>query len=305
MDLRQLRYFLAVADNLHFRRAAEFLHLSQPALTLQVRALEEELGVQLLHRDRHRTSLTAAGEVLRNEARALLGSADRIADKIKRAARGQIGLLRIGFISTAASRILPPIISAYRIHHPEVELDLHNILTAEQLVALQGRTIDIGLLRMPVQEHNTIEFIPIHREPFVVVLPSTDPLARKPHLSLNHLRDSNFVMYARHHAPGFHDQIIRMLNDAGFSPHIAHETGEMYTLVSLVSAGIGVAIAPESIEHYCIPGVVIRRLPKLKMHSDIALALLKENDHPAVRAFVHLAIQQTNNPHDPATVATI
>src|SRR6266702_5032223 len=127
MDLRQLRYFLAVAENLHFRKAAEIVHLSQPALTLQVRALEEELGVLLFQRNRHKTTLTAAGEILREEARSLLAAADRAAERTKRAARGQVGLLRVGFISTAASRVLPSIISVYREEHPEVELELRNI----------------------------------------------------------------------------------------------------------------------------------------------------------------------------------
>lgn len=294
MDLRQLRYYLAVAENLHFRKAAEIVHLSQPALTLQVRALEEELGVLLLQRDRHKTSLTAAGEVLREEARALLAAAERAAERTKRAARGQVGLLKIAFISTAAARVLPSLISVYREQHPEVELELRNILTAAQLVAIQNRQIDIGLVRLPISASDSIEFFPVHREPFVVLLPSVHPLAKKRQLHLRDLRDSNFVMYARQHAPGFHDQILGILNRAGFSPRITQEAGEMYTLVSLVSVGIGVTVAPGSVENYQIPGIVIRKCPELDEESEIAIAILKENNHPAARAFVELALRNSN-----------
>lgn len=292
MDLRQLKYFLAVADNLHFRKAAELIHLSQPALTLQVRALEDELGVLLLKRDRHKTSLTAAGEVLREEARSLLAAADRAAERTKRAARGQVGILRIGFISTAVSQVLPSIISTYREQHPEVELELRNILTAEQLVALQNRLIDVGLLRLPIPANEGVEIFPIHREPFVVILPATHPLAKKRQLHLEQLKDCNFVMYARRHAPGFHDQILGVLNRTGFSPRIAQETGEMYTLVSLVSAGIGVAIAPASVANYQTPGVAIRKCADIDIQSEIALTILKENNQPAARAFVDLSLKR-------------
>lgn len=292
MDLRQLKYFLAVAEHLHFHKASEFVHLSQPALTLQIRALEEELGVTLLNRDRHRTTLTAAGAILRDEARALLEAADRAAERTRRAARGQVGLVRIGFISTAASRVLPSIISTYREQHPEVELELRNILTAEQLTTIQNRLIDVGLLRLPIPAYDDIEVFPIHREPFVIILPVVHPLAKKRQLHLEQLKDCSFVMYARRHAPGFHDQILGILNRAGLSPRIAQETGEMYTLVSLVSAGLGVAIAPASVENYQIPGIAIRKCPDIDVFSEIALIILKENNHPAARAFVDLSLKQ-------------
>lgn len=289
MDLRQLKYFLAVAENLHFRKAADYVHLSQPALTLQIRALEEELGVMLLIRDRHKTRLTAAGEVLRDEVRDLLKAADHAAARTKRAARGQVGVLKIGFISTAAARILPPLISTYRTQHPEVEFDLKNILSAEQIPALLDKTIDIGLLRLPIQEQDAIETYPLHSEPFVALLPAKHPLAKKHQIHLSMLKDCEFVMYSRRYAPGFHDQIMRMLNSAGLSPVIAQESKEMYTLAALVSAGLGVAIVPASVENYRIEGIVFRKLAPPEVLSKIGMIVLKENNHPAVRAFVALA----------------
>jgi DNA-binding transcriptional LysR family regulator len=291
ITFRQLRYFLAVAEFLHFRKAAQYLHRTQPALTLQIRALEEELGVALLERNTQKTTLTYAGAVLRDEARELFASVERAAERTARAAHGKVALLRVGFISTAvAAQIMPRLVSRFRQSHPQVELQLRSLLTAAQISMLQNHTLDVGFFRYPITEHEQIQTIPIFREPLVVLLPATHSLAHKPELRLEDLRTSPFIMYARQSAPGYHDSIMRMLNEAGFNPMVAQETGEMYTLVSLVSAGMGVAIAPLSVRGYRLPGIVTRKLPGLSA-AVVAIGFRRHNENADALAFIKLALK--------------
>jgi len=291
MEFRLLRSFLAVADCLHFRRAAKQLKLSQPALSLQIKALEAELGVQLLKRNRQETSLTYAGAIFQRDARELLARAERSAERAQQAAKGIDGRLRVGFISTAAAaHILPPLISRFRGAHPEIELLLENLLTSDQVAMLNDGSLDVGFFRLPVTNQDQLRVIPIYKEPLVLLLPEGHPLARKKHLSLIDLKHSSFVAYSRHHAPGYHDLILRILNDAGFNPIISQEAGEMYTLVSLVSAGLGVALAPSSAQSYRLPGIVARELPGLPK-VEIGLGCREHQQNPACRLFVDLVLE--------------
>jgi DNA-binding transcriptional LysR family regulator len=173
--------------------------------------------------------------------------------------------------------------------YPDVELELRNVLTADQVVQLGQRQLDVGLLRLPISVNEEIETRVVHREPFVLLLPASHPLTGKRFLRIENLRDSNFVMYARKRAPGFHDCILGILNDAGFSPHVVQEASEMPTLVSLVAAGLGIAVAPSSIQllHH-VPGVVVRKLPRKLPLSEIALAVRKHDTSPTIRLFVEL-----------------
>jgi DNA-binding transcriptional LysR family regulator len=289
MEFRHLRSFLAVAEHLHFRRAAESIHLSEPALSVQIRALEEEIGTQLFIRDHRKTLLTPAGEVFLEEAREIVMRSDRALGRARRAALGQVGILRVGFVSTAAALLVPQLVLRFRELYPDVELELRNVLTADQVVQLGQRQLDVGLLRLPISANEEIETTIVHREPFVLLLPASHPLTGKRFLRLEHLRDSNFVMYARKRAPGFHDCMLGILNGAGFSPHVVQEASEMTTLVSLVAAGLGIAVAPSSIQllHH-VPGVVVRKLPRKLPLSEIALAIRKDDTSPTTRLFVEL-----------------
>jgi DNA-binding transcriptional LysR family regulator len=264
VEFRLLRSFLVVADCLSFRRAAVQLNLSQPALTMQIRSLEQELGVQLLKRNRHETSLTYAGAVFQQEVRKLLARVEKGSERARQAAKGIVGLVRVGFISTAAAaHLLPLLISRFRTAHPEIELSLQNLLTSDQISMLNDGSLDAGFFRLPVTPQDALTIIPIYREPLILLLPAADPLARKRKLQLIDLKHASFVVYSRDHAPGYHDLTLRILNDAGFSPIIAQEAGEMYTLVSLVSAGIGVALAPSSAQNYRLPGIAVRNVEGL------------------------------------------
>jgi len=288
MEIRQLRSFLSVADSLHFRRAAQLLHLSQPALSMQIKSLEQEMGVQLLERNRRETSLTFAGAIFREDVRKLLSRVERAAEHAQQTAKGTVGLVRVGFISTAAAaHILPTLISRFRKGHPQIELSLQNLLTSDQVSMLNDGSLDVGFFRLPITAQDQLETIPIYKEALVLLLPESDPLARKRSLQLSDLKHSSFVVYSRDHAPGYHDFILRILNDAGFNPIISQEAGEMYTMVSLVSAGLGVALAPESTRNYRLPGIVVRRVPGLPF-AEVALGYREKTLTPACKLFVDL-----------------
>ncbi len=287
MELAHLRGFLAVAETLHFSRAAQRLNLSQPALSLQIRALEAELGVKLFERNRRKTEITEAGAVFREEAAAALKALDHAALRARQAAAGRIGSVRIGFISTAAALVVPPLVTRFRADHPEVELEMRHALTAEQIEGLNRGDLDVGFFRMPAAPGAGIATLVVHREPFRLFVPEGDPLARAPRPALADLDGREVVVYARRNAPGFHDLLLRMLDDAGASPATLHQANDMSSLMSLVAAGVGAAVAPASVGQYGPPGVVGRDLDGLPP-SVVVMAHRADERRPAVRAFVDL-----------------
>jgi DNA-binding transcriptional LysR family regulator len=291
MELRQIRSFLSVAETLHFGRTAELIHLSQPALSLQIRALEAEVGVRLLERNRRKTTLTPAGRAFRDAAIAGVAQLDRAIRNARLAADGKLGLLRIGFISTAGSELLPDTIRAFRELNPEVEFSLRNILTAEQIQMLEAGALDIGFLRLPIGGHTQLEVATIHREPFVLVVPASHPLGARTKVRLSEVAGQDFVMYDRKHAPGFHDQVFGMLRNAGIVPNVCQTAGEMPTLIALVAAGIGISILPTSAVKHNIAAVVGCEIADPIPMSEIGLASVKDNDSAVVKNFRSLALE--------------
>ena len=290
MELRQIRSFLSIAETLHFSRTAELVHLSQPALSLQIRALESEVGVRLLERNRRKTALTAAGRAFRDAAIRGVSQLDRAIRNARLAADGKLGLLRIGFISTAGSELVPSIIRRFRELNPEVEFYLRNILTAEQIQMLEGGALDVGFLRLPIGGHAQLDVEIIHREPFVLVVPSSHELAKKK-VRLKEVAGQDFVMYDRTHAPGFHDLIFGLLRQAGIVPNVRQSAGEMPTLISLVAAGMGISILPRSAVTHSVAAVVGCEIADDIPMSEVGLALSKGNDSAVVGNFRALALE--------------
>jgi DNA-binding transcriptional LysR family regulator len=290
MELKHLTSFIAIAEQLSFVRASKQLHLSQPALTGQIQKLEEELGVQLLFRNRRSVRLTDAGKIFLAESRSTLAKARQAAERAQRAARGEIGRVRIGFVSSAALQILPGIVVAFRKRYPNVSLDLMNLRTVSQVKGLIGDSIDIGFLRLPLS-HDQLKITVVHREPFVLILPKGHALARKQQVSISALQDEPFVAYGRRWAPGFFDAIVQMCTREGFSPHITQETGEMYTAIALVAAGVGVAILPRSVVLAQSKNVVMKPLPSSVGVSEIAVAVRMDQRSSLVSSFVSLAAE--------------
>jgi len=288
VELKHLTSFIAVADRLSFVRAANQLHISQPALTGQIQKLEEELGVQLLARNRRTVRLTEVGKIFLEEARATLARAQQAAERAQKAARGEVGRLRISFVSSAALELVPGIVIEFRKRYPEVTLDLLNLQTASQVDGLLEKTVDIGFLRLPLS-NDQLNITVIHREELVVILDKEHRFAKKKGLRIAQLRDERFVAYGRRWAPGFFDSIMQICTSEGFSPNIVQETGEMYTAIALVAAGAGIAIVPKSVALAQSRNIVMKPLPKSVGYSEIALATRAGNNSSLVQSFVSVA----------------
>ncbi|MGC4054241.1 MAG: LysR substrate-binding domain-containing protein [Paludibaculum sp.] len=288
MELKQIASFVAVAERLSFVRAAEALHLSQPALSAQIHQLEEHIGVRLLERNRRVVKLTDAGAVFLVEARDLLARAQAAGDRARKAAHGEIGRLRIAFVFSAALEVVPQIVADFRKQHPGVRLDLVNLRTVNQVQGLLDESLDIGFLRLPTS-HPQLQITVIHREPFAAILPPGHKLASEPNFSLELLRDEPFVSYGREWAPGFFDATMRMCAQAGFSPHVVQETSEMYTAIALTSVGVGVAIVPRSVLSAQSHNVEVRPLPETLGASEIGVATRTTEISKLVLSFVQLA----------------
>lgn len=257
IELRHLRYFLAVAETLHFGRAAKKLGMAQPPLSQQIRRLEELLGAPLFERTTRGVSLTPAGAVLRE--RALSGMA-RLADDLeqtRRVARGEEGTLTVGYSGSAMFTELPMAIQAYRRAHPRVEVQLREMWTSQQLPALADGSIDVGFLR-DGERRPELATVPLLREPFRVALPSNHRLRRQRTVDPASLKDEPFVLFSRRHGSLAYDRTIRCCLDAGFQPTIVQEAPQFPTLIRLVAAGMGVSLVPACAATIPFPGTVFR-----------------------------------------------
>ena len=269
MEFRQIRSFLSIAETLHFGRTAELIHLSQPALSLQIRALEDEVGFRLFERNRRKTTLTAAGAAFRDDAATALSQLEQAIRRARLAASGKLGLLRIGFVSTAASQIVPNLVRQFRKSNPEVEFSLRNVLTAEQIQMLESGSLDVGFLRLPIGGHSALDVVTVHRERFVLVVPSSHKLAKRKRVRLREVAGEAFVMYERTYAPGFHDLIYGIFRDARIAPNVSQTAVEIPMLISLVASGMGISILPASTVKHSVASVVacgiLDRIPKVEI----------------------------------------
>ena len=274
-DTRQLRYFVAVAERLHFGRAAAALHISQPPLSRAIRGLEEQLGARLLARSRRKVELTAEGARLYEEAKRVLDQLERAAREVGAMAAGKSGRLRLGFVSLADYGVLPGLLKAFKAARPGVALALREMLSPEQATALAAGELDFGLLLPPVAHpiSGELEHLVMQSERFVAALPARHPAARRRgRLALRELSGEAFVMVPRDIAPGLYDIVAGLAARAGFSIQVAQEAIQMQTVVSLVSSGLGVAIVPASIANLGRRGVVYRELADAHPRLDLWLA---------------------------------
>ena len=291
MELRHLRYFVTVAEELHFGRAAEKLHISQPPLSMQIRSLEEELGVTLLHRNQRHVSLTQAGHAFLQEARQILARLEQAVLMTRRAGRGEIGELAIGFISVADYNVLPVVLREFRQRFPLVNLTLRESTTDAQIRDLLGGRIDVGFVLPPIDEP-ALQSVCIVREPLIAALPDRHPLAQRPgKLALGKLKDAPFILFPRPMAPGLYDDVVSFCRAAGFSPRVEQEAIQMQTIVSLVSAELGVALIPASLTNLRRTGVTYKSLREASPLTEIHLAWRRGDELPALRVFVDLALQ--------------
>ena len=299
MELRHLRYFVTVAEELHFGRAAERLHLSQPPLSMQIKALESEIGTRLLERSRRKVELTPAGAVFLREAREILGRVEQATAAAQRAGRGEIGELSVGFVTIADYNVLPLVLSEFRAHYPGVRLNLREATTDAQVRELAAQRIDVGFVLSPVQD-DRLATRRLLREPLVAALPERHSLAGSSgRLSLARLADSPFILFPRYMASGLYDDVVGFCRRAGFSPRVEQEAVQMQTIISLVSAGLGVALIPASMRHLGRTGVVYRELREKSPQTEVLVAWRKSDNAPALQRFVECVegvVKQTTKP---------
>lgn len=288
MELRHLRYFVAVAEELHFGRAAEKLHIAQPPLSQQIRKLEEELGIQLFLRTKRRVELTDAGRMFLEEARLTIAQAEQTVRVAGRVSRGLIGRLNVGFASVTLYGVLPKIVRTFRSQSPQVELIFQELYSPNQLQALLRREIHVGLLQPPVDDER-LAFKVVAREPLVVVLPEDHHLSHLLEIPLRALTTEPFLLFPRNVRPQIYDQIINLCHDAEFSPNIVHETSPQQTIIGLVAAGIGVSLVPTSLENIRMPGVVYRPMSDSQLLFETVVAWRRDDPSPVLQRFLEAA----------------
>jgi DNA-binding transcriptional LysR family regulator len=291
MELRHLRYFVAVAEEGHVTRAAERLGIQQPPLSQQIRALEHELDAQLFRRKPRGVELTPAGRALLDDARAILARAEAAIAATRRAARGETGRIGIGFTSSASFHpFVPRAIRAFREQHPLVALALEESGTTELVEALHAERIDAAFVRSPVGERADLTVRPLLEEDMVAALPSGHRLsAGDGKLPLAALAGEIFILYRRPVGPGLHDAIIAACDRAGFSPQIGQEAPRMLSTLSLVAAGLGVTLVPASMSRLEAEGVAYRALDSsAQLTAPLNLAYRRGEGAAAARRFVAL-----------------
>lgn len=285
IEMRLLRQFIAVAEELHFRRAAARLGMAQPPLSLAIQKLERAIGVELLDRSRRQVRLTEAGLAFLDEARRAVAQVERAVVAAQRAARGMAGILRITYVGAAVYDVLPRLIRAYREGHPDVELELRERTSVGQVRALQRGQADVGFVRPPLFGADDLRSQTVLRERILVALPEDHRLAARKSLALRDLAGEGFVMFPAHEGPSFHARLISACEAAGFSMRVVQEAVQMHTIVSLVAAGLGVALVPASLRNLRQVGVVYR---ELRAPLTIELAMLWRRGEPSsvVTAFL-------------------
>jgi LysR family hca operon transcriptional activator len=287
MELRLLRYFVAVAEELNFTRAAERLHIAQPSLSQQVRQLETEIGAPLFLRDKHRLELTEAGRIFLRESRNILNYTNHAISMTRQAARAEAGLITIAMVPGPEGKIFSRVLSNLLFNNPEVQIVLRSLTSPEQVAALQNREINVGLLRGPIDDEHIASEV-IDREDVVAVLPANHRLAAKPDVTLRDLlAELPLIQVAHATAPTVHDTIQRLAESAGAPAHQRLEVESITAILSAVASGLGFGLHGAYVEQILPHNAVVRHLdlnPQPKL--ELLVAYRKDDRLPALAAFL-------------------
>jgi DNA-binding transcriptional LysR family regulator len=285
MELRHLRYFITVAEELNFSRAAERLHMAQPPLSQQIRTLEVELGVQLFERGKRPLQLTHAGQAFLKEARLVLAQVEQAAHIAQQASRGEIGRLAIGFNSSVIQSVLPQVLHQFRSQFPKIELSLSELDSQIQIQQLHTSQIDCGFLHVQQQNEDGLDFFSVLKEPLVVALSSNHPLSACECISLKSLAQEPFILPPAHVGQRFYHQIINLCQDNGFTPTVIQEAKWLQTVLGLVVAEIGIALVPASTRTLQRAGVVYRAVDAV-FEMETVVAWQQDNMSPMLQEFL-------------------
>lgn len=289
MELHQLRCFVAVAEELHFGRAATRMYMTQPPLSRQVQLLERGLGIQLLERNNRSVKLTAAGQGFLRDARHILAFSDQAADGARRLARGEAGSLTLGFTAVSAYQMIPQLLARAADELPGLQFTLNEMVSGAQLEALAAQRIDVGFVRQ-LNDRNALDAQLVSREPLMVALHLDHPLAQQPGISVRDLDQQAFVMYAADEGRYFYDCIAGLFAMTGVTPRYVYHLGQTHTVVSMVKAGLGVAIVPASAMQLHSDNLTFLPLLDADLHAELHMVSRQDNDNPALPAFKELVV---------------
>ena len=288
MELRHLRYFLAVAEELHFGRAAAKLHISQPPLSQQIRRLETELQTPLFHRTTRHVELTNAGRMFLTEARAVVAQAEQAAGTVRRATRGEIGQLVVGCALWADFLNGAKIIRLFARRHPGVDVELRDLTAPEQIAALEDGTIHVGILRPPILS-DVLLSERLLSESLVLAFPRRHRFASYQRVPWEALADEPYVLFSHRRAPAYQSVVSRACRDAGVTLRVKYEVEHPQTVLAVIAAGLGVSLVPASLQVLRRPGVTYRRLKPAGPAVETVIAWHREREMPFVQAFVRAA----------------
>ena len=289
MELRHLRYFAGVAHYLNYSEASRRLHVAQPAISQTILDLEDEVGVKLLSRTKRTVQLTAAGTVFLREAEEILRRANEAGQLARRAGRGEIGTLGIGFFGAASAPILPPLVRSYRRKFPDVQLHLYQLNPDQQLAAFDEGRIDLGFSRkLPPDRRAEFEEEVVYTDELVIALPAAHPQTRQKVVRLEALAGEAFVQFHRKGVRSVFDEVIALCRRAGFSPRIVNEPDFMATVMTFVESGLGISLVPRCVRTLNRPGVVIRRVSPKSPRIPLCIAWRKSAQNPVLTAFLEI-----------------
>jgi DNA-binding transcriptional LysR family regulator len=290
LELRQLRYFLAVAEELHFERAARRLSMTQPPLSQSIKQLEEEIGVELFERIHRRIRLTPAGEAFLEEARQVMRATDHAVERARRVHRGEWGRLTVGFVGSATYDILPRVIRIYRQNYPNVSVETRELSTPMQIEALRQKQIDLGMLRPPVDDV-AIQTETVYSTPSVLAVPKNHWLTELGSIDWQDLREVPFVLLSPKTWDWYYREVLAYAERAGFQPKILQEAMEFHTVIGLAAAGMGVAVVPKSAQNLHTEEVVYKDLGDGMPQADMAVGWRRGDQSSAGMAFIE-AVRQ-------------
>jgi DNA-binding transcriptional LysR family regulator len=290
LEISQLRCFVAVAEELHFGRAAARVFMTQPPLSRQIQLLENALGAQLLERDSRNVRLTATGQRFYTYAVSILRLAEDASVVAKRSGSGELGRVTVGFSALLGYAVIPNLISALQQTFPDIEITLKEMVSSQQVDALGSKTIDLAFIR-PIGVEHPFQYYLVTREPMMLALPASHPLAEKSSIELNDLEQQRLIMYSHTEGKYFYDMVIGLFGTSGVNPRYVQYIGQTHTIMALVRAGLGMAIVPESAMHLRFENVVYRNLWRSDLFAETYLAWRADHLNPALETVRKFAIE--------------
>ena len=276
LELRHCHYFLAVAEELHFRRAAEKLYIAQPGLSTQIKQMEQVLGVTLFHRDKRKVELTPAGHYLKRELEILLNHLGRTIKEVNLIGNGKMGEIRIGFLGSAMQNVIPELLLRMRQDYPDINASLEELSNRAQVEALLKDQLDIGFVRLG-RVPNSFEIRPVFEDTFSLVLPESSPLDEASFKGIHQVADHDFILFSQEYSPLYYDTVMGICQDGGFVPKVTHKSVHAQTIFRLVENGLGIAIVPTSLQHGFKMRVKFIELKKINQRAVLSVVWKKDN----------------------------